>query len=168
MLRFAIARPFALLAALSLLPAAARAQSPVTITGCSQVVINGHAYTQYDLTFHNTTANYPACGIQLSRPFPGDAPDDTCAVVAVSGPPGFEPIGPSETDWWSDCNGPDSFLSPGESMGGFHIVTTRPCCWEVDLHNQLLYDDPTIGTVCLQCPTPARERTWGAVKATYR
>jgi len=163
------ARAGFVLVAIALLALAAgpvRAQSPVTVNACEAVTINGHSYVQYDLTITNTTSNFHACSVQFVRPFPGDTPDDTCSVVASSAPPGWASYG---AEWFSPCfDSPDLMLDPGESMSGFTLVLTHPCCWEVALHNALLIDDPSLGVVCLACPTAARGSSWGALKAVYR
>jgi hypothetical protein len=153
--------------ALALAPVVAGpARAQVTVTGCSTVTLNGNQYVQYDLTFTNTTSNFYATSVQLVRPFPGVAPDDTCSFVAAAGPPDWMVFG---TLWEAPADGlPGHSLDPGMSMSGFTLVATRPCCWGVALHNILLWDDPWLGIVCLQCPTPAHAATWGALKAVYR
>lgn len=115
---------------------------------------------------HNSTPSYFADEIQLVRPFPGDTPDDTCGLVVVGSPPGWHTFSPQLTLWEvDDMNSP---LLSGQTQVGFSIATTRPCCWDAALHNFLLLDDPTIGNICLACPTAARGSSWGALKAIYR
>jgi hypothetical protein len=150
-------------AALVLALAPAVASADAFLTNCESVTLNGHSYLQYDFTVHNSTPTFFADGIQLVRPFSGDAPDDTCSFVASGSPAGWQSFG---TLWEAQTQ--DQALLAGQTLSGFSIVTTRPCCWQVVLHNFLLIDDPGIGTMCLACPTPARPRTWGAVKAIYR
>jgi hypothetical protein len=146
-------------------PRDSNAAATVTITGCQTVTLNGNAYVQYSFQIYNDPANHlGACDVVFSHPVSGGAPDDTCSFVASEGPPGWLASG---TSWFTDCFVESNYVMPGQSLSGVTLVLTRPCCFDAYLSNAVM-DQFGQERVCLNCPTPTRDRTWGALKATYR
>lgn len=156
----------ALIAALVATAGPAAATPAVTVTKCDSVTVNGNHYPRFTLEIHNPSSYYVVTNIQLRYPpYSGD-PADTCSFVLSGSPPGWQSGG----SFWVESEF-GTYMSPGETIGGFELVLTRgDCCFTAVLDNDLLLDPVAVEPACLHCEgaTPARESSWGRVKGMYR
>lgn len=135
----------------------------VRVTACDPIQVGGHAAQRLTLAMAGQTQFFDTASL---RPV-AKSGNDTCSIVEFTAPPGW-------TAFRGDLGDVHFFGTPvplGQSLDGFQIVVNDiHCCYEVGLENFLLLDGAGYGIACFNdcAVTPARRKSWGALKVIYR
>ena len=141
----------------------------LSVTACDSVAIDGVYHPRMTFSVKNVSG-WAVISIQACSQEVG-APTDSCTALVVTAPAAWRGRpGPCGAAWFQVDPFDESYIAPGQTLGGFQVVVDRPsCCFEFAFRSWDL-EPFAFDTLCFSCEqaVAARSVSWGQIKSQYR